>query len=256
MQDEKKQWVKDRYGAIAENVGTSCCCSSSSCCDTPSTAAGDIGYKTEDLAGIPDGANLGLGCGNPLGIVSIREGDTVLDLGSGGGIDVFLAASKSGESGKVIGIDMTPEMIETARRNAAQGGYKNVEFRLGDIESLPVENCSIDLVISNCVLNLVPDKQRAFAEIVRVLKPGGRIAISDIVLDGDLPESLRSDPDAYCGCISGAISRNDYLQGLATAGLIDVTVAREASSSFGFGELEEIVTSITVTARKPGGCCC
>lgn len=253
MQHDIKQMVKETYGAIAQKPGTSCC-AGSSCCDT-AAAAESIGYRSEDLTGIPDGANLGLGCGNPLGIASVREGETVLDLGSGAGVDVFLAANRVGDSGRVIGVDMTPEMIETARRNAADGGYKNVEFRLGDIENMPVENCSIDLIISNCVLNLVPDKQRAFAEIVRVLKPGGRITVSDIVLDGDLPESIKNDTAAYCGCVSGAIQRDEYLQGLMDAGLADVTVTSEAGSSFGISELDGIVKSITVTARR-ATCCC
>jgi len=255
MQGDLRQQVKDTYGAIAQNPGTSCCCSGSSCCDTSAVAEG-IGYEAKDLSQVPDGANRGLGCGNPLGIASICDGEIVLDLGSGAGLDVFLAANKVGDSGKVIGVDMTPEMVEAAKRNAATGGYKNVEFRLGDIEDMPVADCSIDLVISNCVLNLVPDKQRAFAEIVRVLKPGGRISISDIVLDGDLPDSIKDDPAAYCGCISGAIQRSAYLQGLTDAGLTDVMVVSETSSGFGFSEQDDLIKSITVTARKAKCCCC
>lgn len=253
MTEDRKEWVKERYGAIAQS-SESCCCSSS-CCDSTSVAQ-SVGYKAEDLAEIPEGANLGLGCGNPLGIASVRPGETVLDLGSGAGVDVFLAAKRVTDSGKVIGLDMTPAMIQTATKNAEQGGYKNVEFRLGDIEDMPIESCSIDLIISNCVLNLVPDKKRAFAEIFRVLKPGGRITVSDIVLDGDLPASLDNDRDAYCQCISGAMKRNDYLQGLRDAGLAEVAVARESDSSFGYTEIEGIATSVTVTAKKPKGCCC
>ncbi|MHB1457883.1 MAG: arsenite methyltransferase [Armatimonadota bacterium] len=254
MQDDLKKQVKDTYGAIAQKPGTSCC-SSGSCCDT-NAAAEEIGYTAEELSQIPDSANRGLGCGNPLGIASINEGETVLDLGSGAGLDVFLAANKVGENGRVIGVDMTPEMIDAARRNAEDGGYMNVEFRLGDIEDMPVDSCSIDLVISNCVLNLVPDKQRAFAEIVRVLKPGGRITISDVVLEGSLSESVKNDPAAYCGCISGAIQRDEYLQGLTKAGLADVTVTSESCSNFGFSEQDGIIKSITVTARKSKCCCC
>jgi arsenite methyltransferase len=261
---QPKQWVKERYGAIAEGAHQGCC-GQSSCCDAASTAAESIGYTQEDLAGVPAGANLGLGCGNPLALATIQPGETVLDLGSGAGLDAFLAAARVGPTGRVIGVDITPEMVEKARANAVKGGYANVEFRLGDIESLPVEDASADLVISNCVLNLVPDKPSAFQEIVRVLKPGGRVALSDIVLEGPLPESLKGDEGAYCSCVSGAVTRSEYLAGLAAAGLQEVRVVSEAdaapllaSDCCGQGldesELVAAVTSIHVTARKsPSG---
>ena len=257
MTSQKKRWVRERYGAIAESGGA--------CCSAAAECAKEIGYNDDDLAAIPDGANLGLGCGNPVAIAGICEGEVVLDLGSGAGLDVFLAAEKVGETGKVIGVDMTPEMIESANRNAAAGGYKNVEFRQGDIEALPVEDESVDLVISNCVLNLVPDKPMAFAEIYRVLKPGGRIAVADIVLDGPLPDFLGEDADTYCSCVSGAISRSDYLAGLIETGLVDVNVESKMDASDllvgdccrgdGAASLKGVVTSIKVTARKPVGCC-
>ena len=258
MTSQKKRWVRERYGAIAESGGE--------CCSAAAECAKEIGYNDDDLAAIPDSANLGLGCGNPVAIASILEGEVVLDLGSGAGLDVFLAAGKVGETGKVIGVDMTPEMIEAANRNAAAGGYKNVEFRQGDIEALPLEDESVDLVISNCVLNLVPDKAKAFAEIYRVLKAGGRIAVADIVLDGPLPDFLGEDADAYCSCVSGAISRSDYLTGLIETGLVDVNVESEMDASDllagdccgdGAALSKGVVTSIKVTARKPvGGCGC
>jgi len=258
---ETKKWVKQRYGAMAENSQQGCC-AQSSCCDAASGVAESIGYTQADLAAAPTGANLGLGCGNPLALASITSGDTVLDLGSGAGFDAFLAAARVGPTGTVIGVDITPEMVERARTNAEKGCYTNVEFRLGDIEALPVEDASVGLVISNCVLNLVPDKPKAFREIVRVLRPGGRVAISDIVLDAPLPESLQGSEDAYCSCISGAIGRQEYLAEMAAAGLEDVVVVSEAdaapllaSDCCGEGldesELGGVVTSIHVTATKP-----
>jgi len=259
MKPDRKQWVRERYGEIAARSGGGCCSQTPCDCDSSTAVSQVIGYRPDDLASVPDGANLGLGCGNPVAIASIREGEVVLDLGSGAGLDVFLAAERVGGSGCVIGLDMTPEMIEAANRNAAEGGYRNVEFRLGDIEAMPVEDGSVDLVISNCVLNLVPDKTRAFFEIVRVLKPGGRIAIADIVLDGPLPEGLSEDANAYCACVSGAATRTEYLAGLANAGLVDVRVESEmdaadllAECSCGCGDnpLKGVVTSIKVTARK------
>jgi len=258
---QPKEWVKQRYGAIASQAQKGCC-SETTCCDGATTAAERIGYTQEDVAAAPAGADLGLGCGNPLALASIIPGETVLDLGSGAGFDAFLAAARVGPTGRVIGVDLTSEMIEKARSNAAAAGYTNVEFRLGDIETLPIEDASVDLVISNCVLNLVPDKPKAFREIVRVLKPGGRVAISDIVLDGSLPESLRGSEDAYCSCVSGAIGRAEYLSELEAAGLRNVEVASAADAASllagdccGEGldesELRGVVTSIHVTARRP-----
>src|SRR5574340_21349 len=208
---QPKEWVKERYGAIATRAGQGCCGPSACECDPAATAAERLGYGAEDLAAVPEGANLGLGCGNPLALSGIQPGETVLDLGSGEGFDAFLAAPQVGPTGHVIGVDLTPEMIAQAQANAAKGGYTNVEFRLGDIEHLPVSDGSVDLVISNCVLNLVPDKAQAFREIARVLKPGGRLAVSDIVLEKPLPASLQGDADAYCSCVSGAILRADSL---------------------------------------------
>jgi len=252
-----KQWVRERYGAIAQNAD-GCCCS----CSAVEETAAKIGYEQAEVAAAPEGANLGLGCGNPIAIASLRPGETVLDLGSGAGFDAFLAADRVGPEGKVIGVDMTPEMVERARANARRGDYHNVEFRLGEVESLPLENASVDVVISNCVLNLVPDKPQAFREIARVLRPGGRFAVADIVLDGPLPKHLQGDPDGYCGCISGAASREEYLRGLREAGLAEVTVVSEAdagallaSDCCGEGATvpEGIATSIRVTGRKPEG---
>lgn len=252
---DPKNWVKERYGAIAANTR-------SSCCDAAAPAAEGIGYTPDDLASVPTGANLGLGCGNPIALASIEPGETVLDLGSGAGFDAFLAAARVGPTGRVIGVDLTPEMIAKAQENAAAGGTTNVEFRLGDIEALPVDDASIDLVISNCVLNLVPDKPKAFREIARVLKPGGRVAISDIVLEGPLPESLEANEGAYCSCISGAIGRAEYLAELAAAGIVDINIVSAvdaapilASDCCGAGvsesDLAGVVTSISLVGRKP-----
>jgi len=263
-QSQKKEWVRQRYGAIASTEES--CCEQPACeCASSTNIARKIGYSGHDLAAAPEGANLGLGCGNPLALAQVKPGESVLDLGSGAGLDVFLAANRVGPAGQVIGVDMTLEMIERAQAHAVQGGYANVEFRLGDIEDLPVTDGSVDLVISNCVLNLVPDKPRAFREIVRVLKPGGRIAISDIVLDASLPDALRGDEDAWCSCIAGAVSRSDYLAALADAGLEDIRVVSEADAAellagdccgAGAPGLAGIVTSVQVVGRKPVSCGC
>lgn len=261
MKTDKKHWVRERYGAIATG-SQSGCCSDSSCCSSAAETSREIGYEANDLATVPDGANLGLGCGNPVAIAGIKEGEVVLDLGSGAGLDVFLAAERVGETGRVIGLDMTDEMIAAARKNAESSGYKNVEFRHGDIENIPVEDNSVDLIISNCVLNLVPDKAKAFAEIFRVLKPGGRIVVADIVLDAPIPAGLIEDADAYCACILGATSRADYLAGMENAGLVYVEVESEADAGdllagdcCGSGSIPKgVVTSIKVTARKPAAC--
>ena len=258
---EPKKWVKERYGAIAAKAGSSCS-PQSTCCGTASSVSERIGYTADDLSSVPTGADLGLGCGNPTALASIEPGETVLDLGSGAGFDAFLAAARVGPTGRVIGVDLTPEMIAKAQENAAAGGATNVEFRLGDIEALPVDDASIDLVISNCVLNLVPDKPNAFREIVRVLKPGGRVAISDIVLEGPLPKSLEANEGAYCSCISGAIGRAEYLAELAAAGIADIKVVSAvdaapilASDCCGAGvsesDLAGVVTSISLVGRRP-----
>jgi len=261
---QQKRWVKKRYGELAAQERS--CCGKPACTDERAAALAErIGYRPEEAAAVPEGANLGLGCGNPLARANLAPGETVLDLGSGAGFDAFLAAARVGPQGRVIGVDMTPEMVEKARANAAAGGYANVDFRHGDIEDLPVADASIDLVISNCVLNLVPDKPRSFGEIVRVLKPGGRIAISDIVLDGPLPEALQSDEDAYCSCVSGAVNRAEYLRGLEDAGLTEVRVVSEADAAellsseccgAGAPNLAGIVTSVHVVGRKPPSCGC
>jgi arsenite methyltransferase len=233
-----RKLVRDGYGAIA-GKGSSCCGpADSSCCGpaVPSCCGADvaediserIGYSREELASIPEGANLGLGCGNPVALASLREGETVLDLGSGPGLDCFLAAGKVGEKGRVIGVDMTHEMLEKARENALKGGYDNVEFRLGEIENLPVADNSVDAIISNCVINLSPDKARVFREAFRVLKPGGRLMVSDIVLEGELPQVIRESTAAYIGCISGSILKDDYLGLIAEAGFEDVEVIEES----------------------------
>jgi len=209
-----KDYIKKQYGATAKGkgvvgtAGSSSCCEASSCCGGTETAdaiSKGVGYSDEDLASVPEGSNLGLGCGNPTALASIKEGDTVLDLGSGAGFDCFLAARKVGDTARVIGVDMTPEMIEKATGNARKGNYNNVEFRLGEIESLPVEDGSVDLVISNCVINLSTDKERVFEETYRVLKPGGSLTVSDIVLLKELPRDIRESSRAYAGCIAGAM---------------------------------------------------
>jgi len=239
-----KDIVKDRYGKIAKQ-GTSCCGSGTSCCGSPDLVqiSKEIGYSDKDLKAVPEGANLGLGCGNPLALSSIRKGDTVLDLGSGAGFDCFLAAAQVGNNGRVIGVDMTSEMIEKARENARKGNYGNVEFRLGEIEKLPIANGSIDLIISNCVINLSPDKGKVFQEAFRVLKPGGRLMISDIALLSELPSFIRESIEAYVGCVSGAIRKDEYLQKIEAAGFQDVKVMGETSFS-----VEFIVNDPTVKA--------
>jgi SAM-dependent methyltransferase len=222
---EIKKMVRQGYGAIAKK-SQSCCEAVSSCCGvtTAENISKNIGYKAEDLANLQVDANLGLGCGNPLAHASLKKGEMVLDLGSGAGIDCFLAAKEVGEAGKVIGVDMTPEMIDKARENAHKGDFHNVEFRLGEIENLPVADNSIDVIISNCVINLSPDKVSVFREAFRVLKPGGRLIVSDIVITRELPETIKKSTKAYIGCISGAILKNDYLNTINEAGFEKVEV--------------------------------
>jgi SAM-dependent methyltransferase len=216
--------VREKYGQIAQEGGS--CCGSTGC-GTEESVTLQIGYSKKSLQGVPEGANLGLGCGAPVDHLNLQPGETVLDLGSGAGIDVFLSADRVGPTGRVIGVDMTPAMLERARRNAEREGITNVEFREGRLEALPVADASVDAVTSNCVINLVPDKRVVFREIARVLRPGGRLVISDIVLDGDLPEVIRSSVYAYVGCISGASKRNDYFATLNAAGLGGVEILKD-----------------------------
>lgn len=231
MKEENiKKAVRENYGKIASSSGGSCCSGpvTSSCCggqvDLVKEISSNIGYSEEDLNKVPEGSNLGLGCGNPIAMASLTKGEVVLDLGSGAGFDCFLAAQKVGPEGKIIGVDMTPEMLEKAKENAQKGNYSNVEFRLGEIENLPVADGIIDIIISNCVINLAPDKDRVFSEAFRVLKPGGRIMVSDIVLTKELPEFIKNNISAYVGCISGAIIKDNYLNAIKKAGFTDVKI--------------------------------
>ncbi len=220
-----KEIVRKGYGKVARGGGG--CCGG----DTTEDLARSIGYSDEELSAVAGDANLGLGCGNPTALASLKEGEVVLDLGSGAGFDCFLAAQKVGPAGRVIGVDMTPEMIEKAEANAAKSAAENVEFRLGEIESLPLEDNSVDVVISNCVINLSADKQAVFREIHRVLKPGGRIAISDIALLEELPEKIRQSIEAYVGCVGGAILVDEYREILQAAGLGEITITVKGGSS-------------------------
>ena len=208
-----------------------------------------IGYSKEDMSQVPEGANLGLGCGNPVALASLQEGQTVLDLGSGAGFDCFLAAKSVGEKGRVIGVDMTPEMVAKARENAEKGGYQNVEFRLGDIENLPVPNGSVDVILSNCVVNLSPEKPKVFAEAFRVLKSGGKLTLSDVVLLRPLPAVLTNSAAAYLGCVAGASLKSDYIGMLNEAGFADVQVVGESPFYLGEAAADPIVQTIIEEAR-------
>lgn len=254
MNDKIKEMVKKGYAKIARQ-GISCCPSGSGC-----SSAGDIskrvGYSDEEISSVPQGANLGLGCGNPVAIASLEQGDVVLDLGSGAGFDAFLAAKKVGKTGRVIGVDMTTEMLERAEANAKKGGYSNVEFRRGEIEKLPIEDNSIDVVISNCVINLSPDKESVFSEAYRVLRPGGRLMVSDLVLTRELPSTIRESVEAYVGCVAGAIMKDDYIGYIKNCGFRDIAIIEQTSYPVDalFKELksaEDAVASIKVSARKP-----
>ena len=227
-EQETRKAVREGYAKIAREQ-SSCCGSSNSCCGSApaDTISKRIGYSDQDIDSVPQGANLGLGCGNPLAIASLKEGETVVDLGSGAGFDCFLAAKKVGEGGRVIGVDMTPDMLDKARDNALKGGYNKVEFRLGEIENLPVADDTADVIISNCVINLSTDKSRVFKEVFRVLKSGGRISVSDIVLTKELPDKIRNSVSAYIGCLSGAMLKNEYLKTIKDAGFADTRVTDE-----------------------------
>ena len=249
--------VREKYGAIAEGqTGTGCCGGSCACNDV----LPEIGYTDAQAAVLPEGANLGLGCGNPLAHAELKPGETVLDLGSGAGIDCFLAAREVGPGGHVIGVDMTPAMIERARGNSAKGDYAQVEFRLGEIEHLPVADASVDAIISNCVINLSPDKPQVFREALRALRPGGRLVVSDLVLLKPLPPALQKSVDLYVGCVAGASLKDEYLGMMRAAGFADVAVVSETAYSVGADSLPagspereafDAVVSVKVRARKP-----
>ncbi len=249
-----RKMVRDQYAKVAQ--GKRSCCGGP---ETPPRGCGSdaaalelsraIGYSEDQVASVPDGANLGLGCGNPLALAALEIGQTVLDLGAGAGFDCFLAAKAVGPQGRVIGVDMTPAMLDKARRNAETGGYANVEFRLGEIEHLPAADASVDVVISNCVINLSPDKPRVFAEAFRVLRPGGRLMVSDIVLLKPLPEALRNSVAAYVGCMAGAMLREDYLAMIREAGFKAVTVANQSAWGEDLPTQDPVVQSILKEAR-------
>jgi len=262
-----KEMVKEKYGAIANQSKTqnhsSCCGSECGCFDV------DFSIMAEDYKNLPGyvaDADLALGCGLPTQFAQIKKADTVVDLGSGAGNDCFIARSIVGETGRVIGIDMTEAMIEKAKSNAEKLGFKNVEFRLGDIENMPIEDGTADVVVSNCVLNLVPDKRKAFAETYRILKSGGHFSISDIVLQGELPDDLRNEAALYAGCISGAVQKEEYLSIIKEAGFIGIAVQKERRITIPneillqYLSLEQLrefkrnhigIFSITVYAEKP-----
>jgi len=251
-----RQAVRTAYAGVA-NGGGGCCQGSGDCCSPSPISSAQLGYSAAQLLAAPEGADLGLGCGNPQAIAALRPGEVVLDLGSGAGFDCFLAAAQVGETGRVIGVDMTPEMIARAEENAARGGFAHVEFRRGEIEALPVGDATVDVIISNCVINLSPEKSAVFAEAFRVLRPGGRLAISDVVASAELPPEVRDDMALYTGCMAGASSIEALEAMLQTAGFSEVVIApRDESREFirqwapGRG-VEEYVVSATIEARRP-----
>ncbi|TCK18330.1 methyltransferase family protein [Thiogranum longum] len=262
--DGVRQNVRQAYSEVAEASDEGACCGeATSCCGVSedeqinTLISTRLGYSQQDLDSVPEGADMGLGCGNPRAIASLEAGEVVLDLGSGGGFDAFLAAQEVGESGRVIGIDMTPAMLSKARANAEKGGFSQVEFRLGEIEYLPVADAGIDVIISNCVVNLSPDKAQVFREAWRVLKPGGRLAISDVVASAELPDSIRNDPYLHSACVAGASLISELEGWLQAAGFVDITIQpKDESLEFikdwapGRG-VEEYVVSATIEAVKP-----
>jgi len=257
--DAVRAEVRVRYARVPAQ-GAGCCLPASGCCGStapPDATARALGYSAADTASAPEGSNLGLGCGNPTGIAGLQPGQTVLDLGSGAGFDAFLAARAVGPTGRVIGVDMTPEMLQAARANLARGGHRNVEFRLGEIEHLPLADASVDVVLSNCVINLSPDKPRVFAEAFRVLKPGGRLAVSDIVALRPLSAAVRQDLDLYAGCIAGAALVDDLRTMLTATGFADVQIEPKTELQpvvdgwFPDRGIAGHVASADITAAKP-----
>jgi ubiquinone/menaquinone biosynthesis C-methylase UbiE len=275
-----REQVREKYGNIAQTQNTSCSCGpSSGCCGSkgvsasPEQLAKAFGYNNEELGSIPEGANMGLSCGNPVALATLREGETVLDLGSGGGFDVFIAGRKVGATGKAIGVDMTPEMLTKARRNIAayktRTGLDNVEFRLGEIEHLPIADSTVDVIISNCVINLSPDKQQVWREMARVLKPGGRVSVSDIAIMRELPADTKASLEAYIGCIAGAVTPDETRSMIAAAGLEDAVMeikkeavdnmfswsdpvfGKPASGLPAGGKPSDYIASVAISARKP-----
>ncbi|KXB04064.1 arsenite S-adenosylmethyltransferase [candidate division MSBL1 archaeon SCGC-AAA382A03] len=249
MRDEDlKEFVKDKYSEIAK-TSNSCCCSTSCCGSTPETRSEQIGYSEGDLKKVPAEAVKGLGCGNPVNRLELEKGESLLDLGSGLGIDVFLASEKVGSEGRAVGIDASEEMVQNATGIAEKNGYENVEFKQGEIEEIPFEDETFDAVTSNCVINLSTDKLRTYEEIYRVLKPGGRILISDIVTDGELPEEIRKNPEAWASCIGGAVEKAEYLDIIEKAGFEEIDVISQSTFE-SYEELETEILSIQVKASK------
>ncbi len=271
-----REEVRRRYGSIAKGDTTlkdsdtsegGCCSPGSSgntrtgCCGAGEQAH-TLGYSDADLAGIPDGANLGLGCGNPVALASLQPGQTVLDLGAGAGFDAFIAARTVGPTGRVIGVDMTSEMVSKARANAKKGGYTQVDFRLGEIEALPVADASVDVIISNCVINLCPDKRPVYQEAFRALRPGGRLAVSDVVARAELPDEVKQDLSLHSGCLAGATAQADLVRILKEVGFADIVIRAKGNSDEVITSweskrgLESKVFAAEVTATKPAAACC
>ncbi len=261
--DKIRNNVRDSYSKVAQadNDGDRCGVASS-CCGVSDDdkinrlISTRLGYSEDDLLKVPEGADMGLGCGNPKAIAALQAGETVVDLGSGGGFDAFLAASEVGETGKVIGVDMTPEMISKARNNASKAGYNNVEFRLGEIEHLPIADNTADTIISNCVINLSPNKLQVFKDALRILKPGGRLAISDVVSSTELPDEIKNDSQLYSACVSGASSIDELTALMQTAGFKEIKIepedeSREFIKDWAPGSrIEDFVVSASIQAIK------
>ena len=267
--DDHRQGVRDAYSQVANaSNGGDACGIESSCCGVSDDAAINtlistrMGYSEDDLANVPSGADMGLGCGNPRAIASLKEGEIAVDLGAGGGFDCFLASQEVGSTGHVIGVDMTPDMLSKARNNAAKGKYTNVEFRLGEIENLPIANDTADVILSNCVINLSPNKAQVFRETFRVLKPGGRLAISDVVATVELPEEMQNDPQLIAGCMGNASLVEDLEAMIREAGFKNVQIQPKDESKEFIRDwapdhnITDYVVSASIEGVKPGGGCC